>query len=188
MRYFILRRDPEIEWGVRGHIALPDGETVLAGRVISGPAGTFVATVDHPAEEPPLHLLGGDVLLLSQQIIHGFLAAGVDNFQSWPARLENPDLGLAWDGYALFNALGMVAAVDMATSRFDTLMFGDPEVPSLVDFEEVVLVGARCADLRMFRVPESPSLLFIDEVVVHVLREQRPPGGWGITVQEVRVR
>jgi len=188
MRYFILRRDPGIEWGIREHPALPDDASTLSGASITGPTDVFELEVDHPLDEPPRHMLAADVVVVSDRLAQALRAAGIDNFQSWPAALVNPEIGARWDGYQLFNVLGMVSAVAMGASRFDTIMGGDPAIPALVDFDAVVLDGRRCLDLRMFRVPESPGLLFIDEGVVDALRAQRPPEGWGVTVQEVEVR
>lgn len=161
---------------------------MLRGVSITGPRELFVAYVDHPPEEPPKSLLTGGILVMSRPLLDFLLSLGVDNLQSWPTRLVNPDTALAWEGYALVNVIGMVSAVAMGSSRYDTLIGGDPAIPPLVDFDELVLRGDRCADLRMFRVPESPWLLFIDEVVADALFAQRPPGGWGLNLREVEVR
>lgn len=189
MRYFILRRDPSIEWGALDHPDLPDDASLLRGASLDVAfPEPFVLTVDHPPEEPPLHLLGDELPVVSERFVSALIASGVDNFDSWPVALENPEVGMRWGGYQAINVIGMVAAVRLDASPHTVILGADPVVPALVDFEAVVLDGRRTLDLRMFRVPESPGLWFIDEGVVEALRARRPPEGWGITVQEVEVR
>lgn len=189
MRYFLLRRDPSIEWGVVDHPDLPDDTSLLRGASLDvALPEPFIFAVDHPLDEPPLHLLDGDLPVVSARLLDALRSSGADNFQSWPAVLENRDLNARWEGYHLINVIGMVSAVRRGESPHEVIMEGDEVVPALVDFDEVVLDGRRALDLRMFRVPESPGLWFIDEGVVEALRALRPPEGWGITVQEVEVR
>ncbi len=188
MRYFKIQPDPGIEWCVRERAPFPGDEAIQRGVSISGPSGLYSVEVDHPAENPPLHMFTGGVLIVSHRLLALLQSVGVDNLQWWPARLENPGIGQAWDGYFLLNVVGTVAAVAMGASSYTSLIAGDPSIAPIVDFDEVVLRGDRCQDLRMFRVPESSWLLFIDEIVANAILAQRPPESWGIQLQEVEVR
>jgi hypothetical protein len=190
MKYYTLERDPVIEWGASGAPNIPPEVGFLEGALIRVPLPVpVVVPVNHPLDSPPKAYVPGRVPAVQNVLAEVLRDAGADNFEAFPARLTNRAVDAQWDDYVAFNVVGLVDAVDMAQSRSATLIGGGGagEPPPLVAFDRVVLRAGRTRGLRMFRVPESPTLWFVDAGVVRYLRANRPPGGWGLTVQPVDV-
>lgn len=188
--YYRFQADLHATSGVLEDPALPDGVSFTSGRALERPLPTpLVFKVDCPKGQRPDHLLGDSIPLVSELFLETLRAAGVENFQAFPARLRNTKKRAEWSGYSAFNILGLVDAVDLKASRYDVLVPGDGDaLPPLLDFEELVFARSKVGDLPLFRLPQSPSQMFMSGWLRKQLVSRSPAGGWGISTFEVRVR
>ena len=185
------RLEPGIHelYGIADYPQLPDAVSFLTGRAISTPLpAPLVFAVNHPQGETPKHLLGMQVPVVSDLLLQTMAAAGVDNFQTFPAVLRSADTGAQWTGYHAFNAIGLIDAADMQGSKYEQIMPGNDEVPALLDFETLVIDGSRTRDLLLFRLAQNPGAMLVHQRVRNGLRQRKPPDGWGITMFEIPVR
>jgi hypothetical protein len=176
-----------LDYGLTGGPTLPDG-SVLAGRLTDADElPELLYEINVPDDQLCPHFMTGEAVIVSKQFIDVLLGIGVQNFQSFPAVLINPETGKKRGNYFLFNVLGLIKAADLSQSSFDMLMEGDPngvEVP-LVAFNHLVLDEKKIRSLKMFRLAEDPTSLIIDETVVNSLKQHRPEGGWGVIFEAV---
>ncbi|RYY75447.1 MAG: hypothetical protein EOO52_08590 [Gammaproteobacteria bacterium] len=186
-KYFQIYDDYFLDYGLTGGPTLPDG-SVLAGKMTDGnKLPELVYEINVPDDQSCPHFMTGEAVIVSKQFIDALLSMSVQNFQSFPAVLVNPDTGKKRGNYFLFNVLGLIKAADLSQSSFDMLMEGDPEgvdVP-LVAFNHLVLDAKKIRSLKMFRLAEDPTSLIIDETVVNGLKQHRPVGGWGVIFEAV---
>lgn len=183
-----METDNYLDYGVVANPEIDDDSTFLGGHLISAELPPLIFEVNFPKNERLPHFLGDEVPLVSGTLAQALQAAGVDNFQVFPAKLVNTETGQTWDNFFAFNVIGLIKAAHLDHSDFDELMEAgdDDEVPALLAFREVTLdkdkVPANCL---MFRMVENPGNLIVREHVVDVLSENKPKGGWGIDVIEV---
>lgn len=109
-------------------------------------------------EESPLPYVNVPPVM-SDPLHQALLAAGVSNLDVYEAELVSEDGRVRLPGYKAFNVIGLVAAADMALSRFA------PDNPSRrldASFDSLTLDAARVRGLLLFRLAEYSSA-----VVVH---------------------
>lgn len=185
--YYLFETNYYLDYGVTQNPKLADELSFLSGRYITGKMPELVFEINFPSEEKLPHSLGNEIPLLSKTLVDTLQNAGVDSFQTFPAILVNSETGKRWDHYVAFNAIGLIKAIDMEKSDFDTLMEGDDEgiETPLVAFREIILDPTKTYDTLMFRTVESPVNLILHGDVVAYLGSNRPTDGWGIAVQKL---
>lgn len=195
MKYYDVRQDLGVDYGIVEYPPLPPSpgggsQSFLAGmRIVLPLEDALVFIVDSPADRPPLHFVGNRVPVVSDALIGALERAGVDNFQSLPAILLNPDTGEEWRNYKCLNVLGLVDAA--ARDSVSELIMPGGEQPGqvreLLSYTSLVLDGRAVHGLLMFRLVTSPAVLLVHESVFAALRASAPPGGWGIWAKQIRV-
>lgn len=184
------RVEPDIHdlRGISGYPQMSDDVSFLAGVPISVSLGKpLVFNVNHPPGERPRHLLGMQIPVVSELLLQAMTAAGVDNFQAFPAVLRNTDTGAQWDGYFAFNVIGLLDAMDLRASKYTEIMPGNDQIPALLDFEKLAIDGSKTRNLLLFRLLQNPGAMLVHHKVRDQLRQQKPPEGWGITTFEIPV-
>ena len=184
-RHYLLDSDDMLDHGIISGPTLPDGAILAGTPVDPRTLPPLDYEVDLPEHAPWPHFLTGGTVLASTRFRDVLEAAGARNFESFPARLRNPETGQARDDYVLLNVLGLYAAADPARSRGDTLIPGDMRTPALLALTGIVLDPERTPDLHMFRLAEDPTLLVIDAHLRAALRAHAPEGGWGIMLEAI---
>jgi hypothetical protein len=123
--------------------------------------------------------------VVSSVFVRALRAAGLDNFQLFPAVLRNSTAGVEWADYSAFNVLGMVDATDLSQCRFDEVMAGNEGgVPSFGIMRALALKRDRLRDLDMFREPHAGCLVVSKRALDDILA-CKPEGGFGILAFEV---
>lgn len=190
-KYFKMRSDNYVDYGVKSGPKLSDDCSFLAGKIID-PAQLppLVFEVNFPESEKVPHLLGGPVPLVSKTLINALADARVDNFQTFAAKVVNPSIGKEWPDYFAFNVIGALGAANLDHSEYDTLMEGDPEGVNmpLLAFRDITLDKDKLHGMALFRLAESPVALIVSETIFDSLVRNRPEDGWGIDLVEVDVK
>jgi hypothetical protein len=158
--YYMLLTDPAERYGIVADPPMPDGVSFLSGAVISQPlASPLTFRVDTTSKTPPPDYTRFKAPVMSKRLLEKLSALGIDNLQTFPARLENPQTGEAWDGYHAVNVVGLVSCLAVAESK------ATPGLPPLYDFDlsDLTVDDARSGGALMFRLAESPSVILIDE-------------------------
>lgn len=189
-KYFRMRSDNCVDHGVTKSPKLRDDSSFLTGKIIdAAQLPALVFEVSFPEDEKVPHLLAGPVPLASKALINALADAGVDNFQTFAAKVVNPAIDKEWADYFAFNVIGSIGAAHLDRSQYDTLMDGDPEgvgVP-LLAFRDITLDGGKLRGMALFRLAESPVALIVSEKIFDSLVRNRPGDGWGIDLVEVDV-
>ena len=190
--YQRIEPDNFSDYGVTQKPDLPGDVSFLRGaRITEKLPNPLVFEVDYPKSEEPPHLLGDVIPIASDRLVRELRNAGVDNFETFPAVLHNPSTRKEWKDFWAFNALGLVAWVNMEESEYDTIMKGSSKGvrTPLVGFHTIVHDKTKTRDdLLMFRLAESPSALIIHDRVDKHLVAHTPPGGWRFDAIDVDVR
>jgi len=186
--YHQIEPDNYSDYSVTKKPKLPDGVSFIKGVLINEalPA-PLIFEVDYPTRDDVPHFLGDTIPIFSGYLVQTLKAAGVDNFQVFPAVLRNPKSNAEWTDFWAFNAIGLIAAANIDESEYDTLMEGDAEgveVP-LLAFDEIVLEKKKTHDQSMFRLAESPSVLLIHDRINRYVDAHDPPDGWGFDATEI---
>lgn len=128
-------------------------------------------------------IIDGIVTLFHERFIAELIRLGVDNFQSFPVELVNPDGGIELT-YSLINIIDLVDAVNEKESVIK------PRAGSwggqLYSFK---IDPAKTMGKRLFRIKGAATLIIIDESLKDDLLAFNPPGltmlptdlydGWG---------
>ena len=186
--YFELTDDYYLDFGIQGY-ASPDIDiSFLTGKKIEEEVPLLTFEVDFPSGHSPHHLLTGGTLLMSTKMVHCLEKAGVNNFQTFPVVLQNPETGESWNNYVAVNIIGLVEAADLEKSEYDILMDGSQDIPPLLAFESISLFRKKLNDLLLFRMAESPGTIIIHSKLKDLLMANKPEEGWGIMLEEVKLR
>jgi len=100
--------------------------------------------------------------ILSEQLLDILRGAGVSNLDAYDALIQSADGAVALKGYKAFNLIGLVAAADLAQTRFapdNESRFLDASIDGLV------LDPAKIRGLRMFRLAENTSAIIVHRSV-----------------------
>ena len=119
-----------------------------------------------PDEFPGHNFLHDCIPVCSQLMVNIFKAAGIDNFQIFPAILINKEKGVTWKDYYAFNAVGLIDAANRDKSEVFEIMLGDEDggMPALVNYEKLIIDPKRVGGMYMFRELRSLDLVFDDRV------------------------
>ena len=107
-------------------------------------------------------LFKGRVPIFSDALIAALRSAGVDNLDTYEARIFDPDSGQWHTNYKAVNVLGLVSAADMAKSTA-IVHDGIPLVD--VSFDRLVIDTQRARGWLMFRLAENNSAIIVHEKV-----------------------
>jgi hypothetical protein len=111
-------------------------------------------------------------------MLDAFRAAGVDNFQAFPAVLAGRGAE-EWKDYFAINVLGKVAAADLSSSRFVEIGKYPSGLPCL-GFQKLVVDPSRTHGFYLFRLAEDILQILLHDRVLKSLVAMAPTGGWGI--------
>lgn len=168
---------------------LPDDLDFVYGKRLKGKVpNPLVFEVDYPTKQDIPHFIGETIPVFSDALVKVIRSAGVDNFQTFPALLRNPDNGTEWSGYSVFHEFGLIAAANFEKSDYDMIMEGDAQggvATPLAGFRLLVLDKKKTRNVAMFRLAESPDTLLIHDRVLTHIKKNRPPDGWGFDATEI---
>lgn len=186
--YYAIETDNWCDYGIKTSPKLPMSIGFFRGEMINQeelPALNF--SMNFPRNESLPHLLGDVIPLVSPEFLEIIKLQKINNFQVFPAKITNSEIDYTIRNYYAFNVLGVVAAADMNTSKFDTIMEGDDEgvETPLVLFKEVALQKDKVLGFDLFRLAEQPSKIICSNRIVDALTDNRPEDGWGIDAIEV---
>jgi hypothetical protein len=105
---------------------------------------------------------------MSTQLLEVLLATGVGNIDAYDAELVSEDGRVRLQGYKAFNVIGLVAAADMAQSRFA------PDNPSRsldASFDSLALNSDRIRGLLLFRLAEYSSAVVVHRSVRQAIED-----------------
>jgi hypothetical protein len=187
--YHHIQAANTLDYSVKNEPKLPDGREFVYGVKMDGTVpNPLVFEVDHPSKDELPHFVSMIIPVFSDLLVKTIRAAGVENFQVFPAVLRNPAVGTDWDGYWVFHEIGLIAAANLEKSEADTIMEGDPggvDTP-LMGFHELVLDKKKTRSALMFRLAESPDILLIHDRVMSHIDASRPPNGWRFMATEIQ--
>lgn len=188
-KYYQITSDNYCDYGVTESPKVPIGTGFKTGSPVDAnklPPLTF--SINFPAGERMLHLLGNTIPLFSQRLLSILDSLGIGNYQHFPAVLNNTVQNIQIYNYQAVNILGLVSA-DLNLSGYDMIMGGSEEnkIPPLVAFNRIVLRGDKIPNLDLFRLAEQRSILVASERIYNALIRNRPGDGWGIDAIELEV-
>ena len=115
---------------------------------------------EYPGEVPWFFKVGGP--LMHDAMVQALRDAGVDNIDVYDALLVDPEDGSEWTEYKAVNIVGVVAAVDVAKSKFDP---DHPDRQMTSRIEELTLNDKVAGDLLIFRLAEKLSAIVVHDKV-----------------------
>jgi hypothetical protein len=92
------------------------------------------------------------------------VAAGVDNVESYPAHIANPESDETFEDYRLLNIVGRVACADLAASNAAELG------PGIRVIDEPVLRKQALQDALIFRLAEDPVQIVVSDALAARIR------------------
>ncbi len=166
--YFELNDSPWEKYGVKKWPDLPEGVSAFhSGDLITVDVPEPVEfIVDNTAEHPPTDFVTSFMPVFSNRLLDAFRKAGVDNFQTYKARLKNPDTGETWDNYQVVNILGKVACADLEHSVYKERMGVNKS------FKKLVIDVDKANGALFFRLLESHSKIIIHDVILDYLYDE----------------
>src|SRR5690606_11687440 len=106
--YFELTDDYYLDFGIQGYPSPDTDISFLTGEKIEEVVPLLTFEVDFPSGHSPQHLLSGGTTLMSNKMVQILEKAGVDNFQTFPVLLQNPETGESWSNYVALNIIGLL--------------------------------------------------------------------------------
>ena len=186
-KYYQIYDDYYLDYGITSGPTLPDG-SIMAGKTVeANDLPELIYEINVPDDEACPHFMSGETLIVSGLFIKVLQSEGINNFQTFPAILTNPDTQKKISGYFLFNLLSLVSAANLNQSSFDVLMDGnteDGDTP-FVAFNQLSLDSEKISGQRLFRLAEDPTVLIVDETIKFALKQNRPEEGWGVIFEEL---
>jgi hypothetical protein len=145
-----------------------DPSWTLGARFSSAPQTPVPVTIcEGYEEETPLPYVNVPPVM-STQLLEVLLATGVGNIDAYDAELVSEDGRVRLQGYKAFNVIGLVAAADMAQSRFA------PDNPSRsldASFDSLALNSDRIRGLLLFRLAEYSSAVVVHRSVRQAIED-----------------
>lgn len=111
MDYFLLRSDPFRRNSIACYPSMLSEQeprpSFTSGQLLDSQlfSKELEFHVNIPNREEPSHFIGQGVPLLSSALVEHLIGAGVDNIQSFPARLLCHETGRSWDSYCVVNVV-----------------------------------------------------------------------------------
>lgn len=185
-KYYQIYDDYYLDYGITSGPTLPDG-SIMAGKTVeANDLPELIYKINVPDDEACPHFMSGGTLIVSELFVKVLQSEGINNFQTFPAILINPDTQKKRTGYFLFNVLSLVSTANLEQSSFDMLMDrGDAGDLPIVALEELSLDSKKISGLRLFRLAEDPAMLIVDESIKFALKQNRPEEGWGVIFEEL---
>lgn len=189
MGYCEIQENLRVGYPIDRYPTLDPEISFIDGEVQSlSPDTTLRFGLNCPRDQFPGHFFPGSIPVVSARFVEMLRAAGIDNFQVFPAILEGIG-GAEWHDYFAFNAIGVVDSLDLAKSDgLEIMPEGEDGEPSLCDFSHPVVDPKKVRGLLMFREARMPPLLIFDDRLEQFLIKFRPPEGWGIQLQYLNER
>ena len=100
--------------------------------------------------------------IMSKRLCDVLLNAGVDNLELFPAKLKNNQTSQVFD-YYVYNILGLVAAMDLQKSAYETYKGEKPVADTAI--HELVIDESKVYDLLFFRLAENVSTIVVHESI-----------------------
>lgn len=142
---------------------VPDDQSWTMGqRFDPPPVEPVVAKIRPGYEEADPRPFLGVPPIVSEALLNVLLGAGVQNLDTYDAVLQSADGAVMLKGYKAFNLIGLVAAADVARTRFA------PDNASRVldaSIDSLVIDSAKAAGRLMFRLAENTSAILIHRSV-----------------------
>lgn len=123
---------------------------------------------DHADFIPP-YIEGCSCEFFRDDLIAALQAYGVDNLDTYPVTIFDPDTGQTHTNFKAVNIIGLVSAADMEKSTY-TLSDGIPLID--VPFDELVLRTDEISDLLIFRLAENIGTILVHESIRKMLIEK----------------
>jgi hypothetical protein len=112
--------------------------------------------------------------LIRKDLLAILKSVGVDNLETFPARITDHVNDIVYDDYVAFNIIGLIAAADLSKS---TLMPHMQEATLLdTDFDSLVIDPSKAMGLLLFRLAESCSAIVVNESVKNAVESKGVPG------------
>lgn len=107
--------------------------------------------------------------LMRKELVDVLHRTGVDNLQTFPARIQDEESDLVVDDYVVVNIIGLVTCADGEKS--ESMPFVDGEY-----FTKLVIDPSQTGELLMFRLAESKMDVIVHEDVAIAVAEKQFPG------------
>jgi hypothetical protein len=107
--------------------------------------------------------------LMETRLVETLRAAGVDNIQTFPAVITNPETDEEIESYVAANIVGLVSCANLEQSETEPLA-------DLYYFHDLVLDPKKTGDLLMFRLAESLMDVIVHESVARAIEAGRFTG------------
>lgn len=186
--YYKIKSDPFHERGIFDDPKFPDGISFLTGTWIDWlPETPLIFKSNCDSENPPREYMGGALPVWSKKLLNAFQSAGCDNFQFFPAIINDDDGKINWDNFFAINVIGLISAADLSVSKY--IKVGErPSGLEFVGFQDLVIAPKKTHGLSFFRLAENPLELIVHERILDCLNASSPSQGWGILVSELKAR
>jgi hypothetical protein len=141
----------------------PNDEAWTVGmRFTQAPAEPVVAKIRKGYEEAEPRPFVGVPPIVSDRLLAVLRGAGVSNLDVYDAVLQSADGAVALKGYKAFNLIGLIAAADLAQTRFapdNASRFLDASIDGLV------IDPVKARGQLMFRLAENTSAILVHRSV-----------------------
>ena len=108
------------------------------------------------------------VPVMSKRLCDVLLNAGVDNLELFPTKLKNKQTGQVFD-YYVYNVLGLVAAMDLQKSSYETYKGEEPFADATI--HELAIDESKVNDLLLFRLSENVSTIIVHASLKKAIEE-----------------
>jgi hypothetical protein len=153
--------NPEVDW-----YYWEKGSFIPKSEVIPNPILFSLKPMSQWASDHGPHVpsyLRAAAPLFSDALIQALTECGVDNLETYPVAIRDPDNGEVYTNYKAVNVIGLVAAADMEKSNATVHPNGPPIID--VDFDGLVIDENKTHDLLFFRLAESTNAIIVHEAV-----------------------
>ncbi len=107
--------------------------------------------------------------LMSKRLVKALLSVGVDNLQTFPAKIVDQETGKSYNELLVVNVIGLVScAVDEASQS--------SPLADVKYYFKLIIDPARAGNLKMFRLAESRIDVIVSEEVATRVRKGRFKG------------
>lgn len=110
----------------------------------------------------PMEIEDLGIPVMSKRLCDVLTNAGVDNLELFPAKLKNNQTGQVFD-YYVYNVLGLVAAMDLQKSEYETYKGEKPFADTTI--HELAIDESKVNDLLFFRLAENVSTIIVHESI-----------------------
>jgi hypothetical protein len=107
--------------------------------------------------------------LFSNRLLAALVSLGVDNLDTYDARIRDPRDGQVYNNYKAVNIVGLISCANMEKSDFDK---SHPARQIAVPFNKLVIDEAKTGGSLLFRLGESAATILVHEKVKEALEPQ----------------